>query len=235
MRYIKNYNKLFESESDNTDDNKELVDDIIDIMSDITDSFDDVLFKSIPGSMRLRDYLSKNHRYDNFKPIYKGGNKLMCKFSIQFNNIGDYNKFSWVVNEMSSVIGRLSDLNFSLTNMNITTGNVNDYEPRNNNINDFDVKFVYYEFSKPSKVISDELPKVEDIVNVFLRTAPLMVHKGDVYIYDDYVDVGFEPNTYDGKAPDNIKEILNKVKDTLGFSKFEIDKNDSNGVRFWYN
>lgn len=224
MRYLKKYNILFES-----DEYQDEVESIIDIMLDITDEFNTVEFKSPSAIMKLSDFHSKNDKYDSFKPVYKAGNKIRSRFSINFYRISNYDKLNWLVSEMSSVIGRLSDLGWKLSNMNIVTSGGTLDLPR--------VSFTYltYDFMKPDVVVSDGLPKVEEIEKVFNNNTQLVADKGNIYIDDKYVDIGFDTKTYDGDIPEDIDSELQKVADILGFTEFERDSNDKWGVRFWYN
>jgi hypothetical protein len=223
MKHLKKYN-LFESK-----EYREEVDSIIDIMLDITDEFNNTEFKSPSGIMKLIDYHSKNDKYDNFKPVYKAGNKIRSRFSIQFYRINNYDKLNWLVTEMSSVIGRLYDLGWKLSNMNIvTSGGTLDLP---------EVSFTYltYDFIKPDVIISDDLPKAEEIEKIFNDNTQLVTHKGDIYIDDNYVDIGFDAKTYDGGIPEDVDSEFKRVADILGFTEFERDGNDKWGVRFWFN
>jgi hypothetical protein len=224
MRYLKRYNNLFES-----DEYLEDVDNIVEILLDITDEFNNVEFKSPSGVMRLSDYHNKNDKYDSFKPVYKAGNKIRSRFSINFYRISNYDKLNWLISEMNSVIGRLSDLGWKLSNMNIVTSTGTIDLP--------EVSFTYltYDFMKPDVVVSDDLPKKEEIEKVFNNNTQLVTDRGDIYVYDKYVDIGFDAKTYDGDIPEDIDSEFQRVADILGFTEFERDRNDKWGVRFWYN
>lgn len=197
-------------------------------MLDITDEFNTIEFKSPSGFMRLSDYHNKNDKYDNFKPVYKAGNKIRSRFSINFYRISNYDKLNWLVSEMNSVIGRLSDLGWKLSNMNIvTSGGTLDLP---------EVSFTYltYDFMKPDVVVSDDLPKKEEIEKIFNNNTQLITHRGNIYVDDKYVDIGFDAKTYDGDIPDDVDIEFQRVADILGFTDFDRDRNDKWGVRFWY-
>jgi hypothetical protein len=223
MKHLKKYN-LFESK-----EYREEVDSIIDITLDITDEFNTVEFKSPSGIMKLSDYRNKTDKYDNFKPVYKAGNKIRSRFSIQFYRISNYDKLNWLVTEMASVIGRLFDLGWKLSNMNIVTSS--------GTIDIPEVSFTYltYDFIKPDVIVSDDLPKAEEIEKIFNDNTQLVTHKGDIYIDDNYVDIGFNAKTYDGGIPEDVDSEFQRVADILGFTEFERDGNDKWGVRFWFN
>lgn len=222
MKHLSKY-KIFESK-----EYKGEVDHIVEILLDISDEFNTFEFKSPFGYMKLSDYQNKNHKYDSFKPVYRAGNKKRSMFSINFYRIQNYDKLNWLVNEMNTVIGRLFDLGWSLSNMDIVTSSGTLDLPK--------VSFTQltYEFIKPDVVVSDDLPKVEEIETVFNNNTQLVTHKGDIYIYDRYVDIGFESKTYDGDIPEDIDKEFKLVANILGFTEFERDTNEW-GVRFWYN
>jgi hypothetical protein len=92
-----------------------------------------------------------------------------------------------------------------------------------------------YSFTKPDVVFSDDLPKAEEIEKVFNDNTQLVTHKGDIYIDDNYVDIGFDAKTYDGDIPEDVDSEFQRVADILGFTEFERDTNDKWGVRFWFN
>jgi hypothetical protein len=227
MRYLKRYNNLFES-----DEYLEDVDNIVEILLDITDEFNNVEFKSPSGVMRLSDYHNKNDKYDSFKPVYKAGNKIRSRFSINFYSIKSYEDFSLLVSEMNTVIGRLFDLGWILQDMSL--GRVGSlYSGRDKS----EIRFseLSYLFFKPDVVVSDDLPKKEEIEKVFNNNTQLVTDRGDIYVYDKYVDIGFDAKTYDGDIPEDIDSEFQRVADILGFTEFERDRNDKWGVRFWYN
>jgi hypothetical protein len=223
MKHLKRYN-LFES-----NEYQEDVDKIIDIMLDITDEFSRTYFDSTTGSMNFNDYSEKNDKYKSFKPVYKAGNKIRSRFSIRFFSIKSYENLNWLITEMSSVIGRLNDLGWVLQDMNLgrvsasTSGDGTSFSE------------LVYSFTKPDVVFSDDLPKAEEIEKVFNDNTQLVTHKGDIYIDDNYVDIGFDAKTYDGDIPEDVDSEFQRVADILGFTEFERDRNDKWGVRFWFN
>jgi hypothetical protein len=222
MKHLKKY-ILFESK-----EYKEEVDSIVDTILDLSDEYSNIVLKSPSGNMKLTDYNERNDKYEKFRPVYRAGNKVRSKFSIQFYRIKNYDKLNWLVTEMSSVIGRLSDLGWSLSNLEIiTSGGTLDLP---------EVSFTYltYDFLKADVVVGDDLPKAEDIESIFNYNTQLVTHKGDIYIGDNYVDIGFEAKTYDGDIPKDIDSEFQRVADILGFTEFERDRNDKWGVRFWF-
>jgi hypothetical protein len=223
MKHLKRYN-LFES-----NEYQEDVDKIIDIMLDITDEFSRTYFDSTTGSMNFNDYSEKNDKYKSFKPVYKAGNKIRSRFSIRFFSIKSYENLNWLITEMSSVIGRLNDIGWVLQDMNLgrvsvsTSGDGTSFSE------------LVYSFTKPDVVFSDDLPKAEEIEKIFNDNTQLVTHKGDIYIDDNYVDIGFDAKTYDGDIPEDVDSEFQRVADILGFTEFERDRNDKWGVRFWFN
>jgi hypothetical protein len=120
MKRLKTFNQLNESTTINL---KEEVDNIIETILDFLDEGYQILFASPNGSMAYSDYLQKNEHYNNFKPINKAGNKIISKFSIQFNlgqHQANFEKLTNIFDEMKATIGRLNDLGWILSNMQIT-------------------------------------------------------------------------------------------------------------------
>ncbi len=222
MKHLKRYN-LFES-----NEYQEDVDKIIDIMLDITDEFSRTYFDSTTGSMNFNDYSEKNDKYKSFKPVYKAGNKIRSRFSIRFFSIKSYENLNWLITEMSSVIGRLNDIGWILQDMNLGRVSVSTSGAGTS------FSELVYSFTKPDVVFSDDLPKSEEIEKIFNDNTQLVTHKGDIYIDDNYVDIGFDAKTYDGDIPEDVDSEFQRVADILGFTEFERDIN-AWGVRFWFN
>lgn len=224
MKYIKKYNKLFES---NEIEEKVEVDNIIDAMLDIIDEYSNVIFDSNYGSMRFNDYKERNDKYQSFNPTFKSGNKIRSRFSIQFYSIKGYEKFNWIVSEMSSVIGRLNDFGWILQDMKL--GKVSDSEENNVSFSELTYKFI-----KPDVIINSDLPKAQEIMDVFNKNTQLLTSLSEIEIHDKYVDIGFDSKTYDGDIPEDIEDQLLKVAELLGFGEeFERGRADW-GVRYWY-
>lgn len=223
MKYLKKYNRLFES-----DEYREDVDNIINIMLDIIDDFSRTYFDSTSGSMNFNDYKEKNDKYKNFKPVYKAGNKIRSRFSIRFFSIKSYDSLSWLITEMSSTIGRLNDIGWVLQDMNLgrvsvsTSGDETSFSE------------LVYSFLKPDVVFSDDLPKAQEIMDVFNKNTQLLTSLSEIEIHDRYVNIGFDSKTYDGDIPEDIDDQLLKVAELLGFGEeFERGRGDW-GVRYWY-
>lgn len=60
----------------------------------------------------------------------------------------------------------------------------------------------------------------------------MVADKGNIYVYDKYVDIGFDSKTYDGDIPEDIDSEFQKAADILGFTEFESDSNYKWSVRF---
>lgn len=219
MRKIETFELFNESKEYKND-----IDSIIEIMLELIDDGYNPLFKSNFGDMRFSDYSDKNSKYENFKPVYKAGNKIKSRFSIVFHRLEDYDKVVKSMDEMKSPIGRLSEINWKMNGFKVGT--------TNSNTNEFGFSFLSYVFTKDDVITGDELPTEKNIEKEFNDRTSLVTHKGDIYIYDKYVDIGFESKTYDGDIPKDIDEQFDKLCDILGFSEYEYDKW---GVRFWYN
>lgn len=221
MKYLRNY-KLYES------NNEDVISDILEIMSEIIDTHSNVVFKSPKGDMSYDDYLKNN--YNKFEPIYKAGNKIKSKFTINFNKITNYAKLAWLVNNMESAVGRLKNNGWLLSDLKIETT----YFDEKNNISLYNLD---YHFSKPTETLnSDELPKESEIVQVFNKNVlNLKTEEYNITVYDNYVDIGFDAISYDGEIPSNVESYFQKVADILGFTEFEYNKKDPWGIRFWFN
>lgn len=221
MRYLKKFNENNEYQNE--------VESMIDTMLEIIDDFKRVFFDSANGNMSFSDYIKKNEKYLNFKPVYKSGNKIRSKFDIRFYSIDGYETLNLLISEMDTVIGRLGDLGWIFKDMKLGSGSVS--------LSGKGIAFseLTYSFFKPDVVVSDDLPKVEEIEKVFNNNTQLVADIGDIYVYDKYVDIGFDSKTYDGDIPEDIDSGFQKVADILGFTEFERDSNHKWGVRFWYN
>lgn len=222
MKYIKKY-QIFESNNF-----RDEIDNLINILIDVIDEYNPIM-KSPLGDMKYQDYLDKNNKYENFKPVFKAGNKIRNKFSLVFHGLQDYNKLTEIMDEMKSIIGRLSDEGWNMYDMKLGTS-----RPQNDvGI----VRFTYlsYNFSKKDEVLDEsERPNEKQIEEVFNKNTQLVTHTGDIYIYDNYVDIGFDANTYDGDIPENVDDSFDLLCDLLGFGSYERDRNDKWGVRFWF-
>lgn len=222
MKHLKNY-KIFESIEFQNE-----IDDIINISIDIIDEYEPMM-KSPHGNMRYQDYLDKNVKYKNFKPVFKAGNKIRSKFSLFFHRLNDYEKVTKIMDDMKSVIGRLSDENWSMYDLKIGTS-----KPQND-VGDVNFIFLTYYFSKKDKVLEDsERPNEKKIEEIFNKNTQLVTHTGDIYIYDNYVDIGFDSKKYDGDIPEDIDDSFDLLCDLLGFGSYERDRNQKWGVRFWF-
>ena len=106
MKFISRYNNFLNESTDNND----VVDSIVDTMLDFIDDGERITFKSSTGDMNYTDYLEKNTRYQNFKPILISKNKTVSKFSIVYRpKDGSYDNLMNVLDNMKSTIGRLGE------------------------------------------------------------------------------------------------------------------------------
>jgi hypothetical protein len=226
MKHLTNYN-LFINESKN--DNKEVYD-IIDILQEIIDEGYNPIFKSNNSDMRYSDYLEKNNKYTVFKPVYKAGNKIKSKFTIVFHSL-NYDRLVSLMDEMISVKGRLEDNEWVMSDLKIG----NTYDDIDTNGRKIIQTYISYQFSKPDEILDDsERANKEDILKAF--EGILHVEESNIRIYDDdYVTVGFDALTYDGKLPsfESMENIFTKICDTLGFSEYEYIEGEW-GVTFWF-
>ena len=223
---IKKFNSFLIKENTNVN----IASDIVYIMSNIIDEHPNLVFKSpLGGDMSYNDFISKNDKYKNFQPIYKAGKRLKSKFTISFNKIKDYNKFAWITDQMAASIDRFESDGWTLSDLKVQTSTWE--ENKQVYISNID-----YHFSKPDEIISDELPKEEDITKIINSTIPnIKTDPNNITVYDNYVDIGFDSIAYDGEIPDNIMSYFQKVADMMGFTDIEYDRRQPWGVRFWTN
>lgn len=221
MKHIIKFSKLFES--NDTNQYREEVDQIVNIFLDIIDDFDgEVTFGSNLGSMTLKDYNDRNERYDNFEPVYDTTNNIKSYFTIIFIRINNYSEITKLITEMESCIGRLSDLGWTLSDMNID---------KRTNLRGF--RLLKYEFTRPDVEIKSKKKLTEEQIKKAFELTQIIPY--DIFIEDEYIYVGFGTSVYDDSGfqiiPHDIDEQIQKVVDILGFSNF---KREDFEVRIYY-
>jgi hypothetical protein len=129
---------------------------------------------------------------------------------------------------MIAVKGRLEDNGWSMSDLKIGNTYKNDYDEV------IHTSYISYQFSKPDEILDDsERVGKEDILKAF--EGILFIERSNIQIYDNYVVIGFDSLTYDGKLPSlsSLENIFDKICDTLGFSEYEYHEGDW-GVKFWF-
>ena len=185
------------------------VDKIVDTMLDFIDEGEKITFKSSTGEMTYTDYLEKNTRYQNFKPVLVSKNKTVSKFTIVYSpKDGSYNNLMVVLDNMQSTIGRLGDEGWILSGFSVNK-----------------VFSVFFEFTKPDVFLDkefelpDEDELIEEIEKLGFRIERLKIGDTETELefssYDDY----------DGMLPseESCDDKFERICDIFGFSSFDLD------------
>jgi len=185
------------------------VDKIVDTMLDFIDEGEKITFKSSTGEMTYTDYLEKNTRYQNFKPVLVSKNKTVSKFTIVYSpKDGSYDNLMIVLDNMKSTIGRLGDEGWILSGFSVNK-----------------VFSVFFEFTKPDVFLDkefelpDEDELIEEIEKLGFRIERLKIGDTETELefssYDDY----------DGMLPseESCDDKFERICDIFGFSSFDLD------------
>ena len=185
------------------------VDKIVDTMLDFIDEGEKITFKSSTGEMNYTDYLEKNTRYQNFKPVLVSKNKTVSKFTIVYSpKDGSYDNLMIVLDNMKSTIGRLGDEGWILSGFSVNK-----------------VFSVFFEFTKPDVFLDkefelpDEDELIEEIEKLGFRIERLKIGDTETELefssYDDY----------DGMLPseESCDDKFERICDIFGFSSFDLD------------
>jgi hypothetical protein len=216
MKFISKYNNFL---NESTDNNNVVVDKIVETMLEFIDEGEKISFYSASGNMNFSDYLDKNSNYQKFKPVLKGGNKIISKFSIVYvpkNN--SYDGVVELMDNMKSAIGRLGDDGWVL----------NDFVTKSNRGSSYDetckINYVEFIFSKADVILDDkefQLPDEDDlreaienrginIENIEIGDSETVVEFSD---YDDFGEMNSE-NWYNEK--------FENICDLFGFGSFDL-------------
>ena len=197
------------------------VDKIVDTMLDFIDEGERITFKSSTGDMSYTDYLEKNTRYQNFKPILVSKNKTVSKFSIVYRpKDGSYENLMNVLDNMKSTIGRLGDDGWILSDF-----KVGSFFDQNNSVKGKEVmiNWVSFEFTKPDiKNENFELPN-EDELREEIEKLGFRVER--ITIGDYGTDLEFSSYAYDGELPseESCEDKFERICDIFGFSSFDLN------------
>ena len=183
------------------------VDKIIETMLDFIDDGERITFKSSTGDMNYTDYLEKNTRYQNFKPVLVSKNKTVSKFSIVYPaKDKDYDNLVEILDNMKSTIGRLGDEGWILSGFSVNK-----------------VFSVFFEFTKPTInhenfELPDEDELREEIEKLGFRVERLTVG-------DSETELEFSSYAYDGELPseESCEDKFERICDIFGFSSFDLN------------
>jgi predicted ABC-type ATPase len=199
------------------------VDKIVDTMLDFIDEGEKITFKSSTGEMTYSDYLEKNERYQNFKPVLVSKNKTVSKFTIVYSpKDGSYNNLMVVLDNMQSTIGRLGEDGWVLSTFRV--GSDGSWRSESSGKGkEVKIDWVFFEFSKPDVEndkleLPDEDELREEIEKLGFRVETLKV--GD---YE--TELEFSSYAYDGELPseESCEDKFQRICDIFGFSSFDLD------------
>jgi predicted ABC-type ATPase len=192
------------------------VDKIVETMLDFIDEGERITFKSSTGDMSYTDYLEKNTRYQNFKPILISKNKTVSKFSIVYRpKDGSYDNLMNVLDNMKSTIGRLGEDGWVLSDF--KSGSNSDKG------NEVKINWVSFEFTKPDIENENfELPN-EDELREEIEKLGFRVER--MTIGDHGTDLEFSSYAYDGELPseESCEDKFERICDIFGFSSFDLN------------
>ena len=189
------------------------VDKIVDTMLDFIDEGEKIRFKSATGDMTYSDYLEKNIRYQNFKPVLVSKNKTVSKFSIVYSPkdamtaaATSYNNLMVILENMQSAIGRLGEEGWALSGFEVNK-----------------VFNIFFEFSKPS--IQHDNFELPDEADLRYEIEKLGFRVESLKIGDSETELEFSSYAYDGELPseESCEDKFQRICDIFGFSSFDLD------------
>jgi hypothetical protein len=232
MKHLKKFNLIKESHSQENE-----IDVIIDSMRDFLDDDRNILFKSsINDTLSYQDYIDKNSKYIEFKPIINTGNVIRSSFSIHFQDIKDYSDFLLVTNEMQSVFGRLKDEDWTMYDMKIVTNPTQSYRldvpPYRGDIR---FKSLSFYFSKPDQELQEEFkwPDENHLIKAFNKYG--LVNLTFYYSKENEpieLKIQFDSVSYDGRVPNSIEELFLIITNRFGFDHYEYNNGDFEVIFF---
>jgi hypothetical protein len=202
MKFISKYNNFLNESTDNND----VVDSIVDTMLDFIDEGEKITFTSSTGGMTYTDYLEKNTRYQNFKPVLVSKNKTISKFSIVYSaKDKDYDNLVEILDNMKSTIGRLGDEGWILSGFSVNK-----------------VFSVFFEFTKPT--INHENFELPDEDELREEIEKLGFSVETIKVGDSETELEFGSYAYDGELPseESCEDKFQRICDIFGFSSFHL-------------
>ena len=189
--------------------NENEVDKIVDTMLDFIDEGERITFKSSTGEMTYTDYLEKNTRYQNFKPVLVSKNKTVSKFSIVYSpKNASYDNLMVVLENMQSTIGRLGGDGWTLSGFEVNK-----------------VFNIFFEFTRPSIhhdkfELPDEDELRDSIINLGFSIDRLVI--GDSEVELDYDNESWD---YSGSrfSEETCEDKFGRICDIFGFGSFDLD------------
>jgi predicted ABC-type ATPase len=204
---------------------KDVVDDIVETMIDFIDEGEKITFKSATGDMTYGDYLEKNSKYDNFKPVITARGTTTSKFSIVYSpKDGSYNGLMIVMENMKSTIGRLGEYGWVLSAFRAGSDGSWSNE-RYGRGKEVKIDWAYFEFTKPyQKIDTDEveLPD-EDELRQQIESFGIGIERLSIGDYETELD--FYSNSYDGALSSEqfYDDRFEEICDIFGFQSYDLD------------
>ena len=199
------------------------VDKIVDTMLDFIDEGEKITFKSSTGEMTYTDYLEKNTRYQNFKPVLVSKNKTVSKFTIVYSpKDGSYNNLMVVLDNMQSTIGRLGEDGWVLSTFRVGSDGSWRSETSGKG-KEVKIDWVFFEFSKPD--IQNETFELPDEDELREEIEKLGFRVERVRVADYETELEFSSYAYDGELPseESCDDKFERICDIFGFSSFDLD------------
>jgi len=199
------------------------VDNIIETMIDIIEEGETITFGSATGDMNYQDYLDKNDRYKNFKPVIVSKNKTVSKFNIIYvPNNAKYENIINILEGMQPVIGRLSDNDWVLSDFQVTSKSK---DVNNEYGKDASIDSLIYEFTKPDVIHNQDENSLPDSKELKRELERMGIGVSDITVYDYETEVEFFSNSYDGelRSESFYDDRFEKICDIFGFSSYDTD------------
>lgn len=235
MKYINKYKNFSINES--VSDNE--VDGIIEVLLDMTDNYQFGLESygglSQSSPMTYQNYLDKDINYQHFRPIFKAGIYTRSAFELKIplnSSIGrGYNNYIDLLDEMTTVVGRFKDMEWSMYNMKMNT-----IQPKDN-VGDVIISDVTFWFSKPdieeedpsSKPSKSGIKGLLDKIGIDATDIDIVFNGGKPKYQ---IDVEFQTNEYDGHIPKDIEDRFERFCNSIGAS-YDYRYGDYKVIFYW--
>ena len=199
------------------------IDKIVDTMLDFIDEGEKITFKSSTGEMTYTDYLAKNDRYQNFKPVLISKNKTVSKFTIVYSpKDGSYNNLMVVLDNMQSTIGRLGEEGWVLSTF--RAGSDGSWRSETSGKGkEVKIDWVFFEFSKPD--IENDKFELPDEYELRDRLDAIGFRVERLKVGDYETELEFSSYAYDGElsSEESCEDKFQRICDIFGFGSFDLD------------
>jgi len=215
MKFISKYNNFLNESTDNND----VVDSIVDTMLDFIDEGEKISFYSASGNMNYNDYLDKNSNYQKFKPVLKAGNKIISKFNIVYvPKNRSYDGVVELMDNMKSTIGRLGEYGWVLHDFVTKSTRGSDYGL------DCKIDYIEFIFTKADVILDDEEFELPDEDKLRESIEDMGIPIRGISVDDSETIVEFDSNEYDGELSSEAwyEEKFETICDLFGFSSYDL-------------